>query len=360
VQLGTAAVALARARVSQGQPFEVAQLHDWPAALVALAVNAGSELTLPTVLTIHDARRDGLLDRADLVAAGLPVEGAGERVSLLEAGVRAADTLTTVSTRYAEGLRSEAEVGSLALAVKSSDSPVVGIENGLDYAVNNPATDPALTSRYSAEDVSNKGRNKTAVIRQLALDLDPVRPLLVAVGTAESGPEFELLLDAAPRILKGDVMLVVAGAAEPNLVARLEALRVRYPDRFAHRADVQDADRRRLFAAADLVVSLVHHEPCDPLPRLAQRYGAVPVAWAGGSTADLVIDCDAALETGTGFTYLESTADALVGAVQRGAAAYCGAGWAKLRRRVMRLDLGWDRPARRHLQVLRQAIMAHA
>jgi starch synthase len=85
----------------------------------------------------------------------------------------------------------------------------------------------------------------------------------------------------------------------------------------------------------------------------AQRYGAFPVAHATGGLRDTVVDCDAALETGTGFLFDEPTAPALVAATQRAIAAVKHPRAGVLRRRVMRLDLGWDRPARRYEQIYR-------
>ena len=73
---------------------------------------------------------------------------------------------------------------------------------------------------------------------------------------------------------------------------------------------------------------------------------------------DTIVDCDASLETGTGFLFDDESDEALLGAVGRGLAAFSSASFPRLRRRVMRLDLGWDRPARRYLQVYRQALGA--
>jgi starch synthase len=84
----------------------------------------------------------------------------------------------------------------------------------------------------------------------------------------------------------------------------------------------------------------------------------VPVAHAAGATRDLLVDADAGLETGTGFLFDEPTPDALRAALQRALAAYATPGWPRLRRRVMRQDVGWDRPARRYQQVYRQAVAA--
>jgi starch synthase len=85
----------------------------------------------------------------------------------------------------------------------------------------------------------------------------------------------------------------------------------------------------------------------------AQRYGAVPVAHATGGLVDTIVDCDAKLETGTGFLFDAASADALLGAAERAAAARLLPRWGALVRRVMRLDRGWDRPARRYEQLYR-------
>jgi starch synthase len=72
---------------------------------------------------------------------------------------------------------------------------------------------------------------------------------------------------------------------------------------------------------------------------------------------DTVVDCDPSLETGTGFLFDRAEPAELVGAVERALSAYADEdAWARLRRRVMRLDLGWDRAARRYLQLYRRAV----
>jgi starch synthase len=81
----------------------------------------------------------------------------------------------------------------------------------------------------------------------------------------------------------------------------------------------------------------------------AMRYGAVPVAHAAGGVRDTVVDCDASLATGTGFTFAPAAPDDLYAALARGLVAYQRReSFAKLRRRVMRVDWSWDRSARRY------------
>jgi starch synthase len=97
-------------------------------------------------------------------------------------------------------------------------------------------------------------------------------------------------------------------------------------------------------------------EPCGLVQLYAQRYGVLPVAHATGGIVDTVVDSDAALETGTGFLFDEATTTSLVGAAQRARVAYDSPRWRGLVRRVMRLDRGWERPARRYEQIYRQVL----
>jgi starch synthase len=79
------------------------------------------------------------------------------------------------------------------------------------------------------------------------------------------------------------------------------------------------------------------------------RYGAIPVAHSVGGLRDTVLDCDAKLETGTGFVFDRADEESFYGAVSRGLAAYQDrAAFAKLRRRVMRRDVSWERSARQY------------
>ena len=362
-----AAVALAREQERMGNGFDVAHLHDWPAALAAVELAHEPELALATVLTIHDGARQGLVPTRELSEFGPPFDpdewdyaSSDDTVSLLAAGVQYADAITTVSARYAEELRDEGQFGAVAAAIAACDKPVVGIENGIDYALFNPATDPALPSHYSAEDVANKGRCKTALVRQLELELELDRPLIGVRGELSAEAGFDLLLEALPRLLKGNVTVVISGEAQGALRDDLLALRRRYPDKLGQIEAPTEADLRRVVAAADLVICPARHQACSSAPRIAQRYGAVPVARASGGTLDMVVDCDAALETGTGFLYTDATASELLKAVQRGLSATVSPAWAALRRRVMRLDVGWDRPARRYLQVYQEAVRSRS
>jgi starch synthase len=361
--LARAAAALAAQRAERGAPFDVVHLHDWAGAPAA-AVFAGAKHPVPTVLTIHDVFQRGLSGTAVLSAFGLDGGPAdvckeGASVSLLALGARTAHAVTAVSATVAADLLDPVRFGSVARALAESGVPVTGIASGLDYAVYNPATDSALRSRYDAEDVANKGSAKAELLRTRGLDLDPDRPLIVAmVDDAESGGS--VVEHAIDSLLKNDAALFVLVQNDAELAERIGRKRLDFPDRLAVASSDTDPVVRRSAAAADFVLLPAPYETTGFLARVAQRYGALPIVHATGAHLDSVVDADAELETGTGFVYDESTPEALLGAVGRALSAYSSPRWSLLRRRVMRLDLSWDRPARRYVQVYRQAIAARA
>ena len=360
-----AAAALVRQRAGQGQAFDMLHLHDWPAALVPVALRRTPGPAVPSVLTIHDVTRQGSFTSKDLEALGVPrelntAEGVklGSRVNALKGGVVFADAVTTVSPGYAHEMQTADRAGALGAVL--AEKTIIGISDGIDYAVYNPATDPAIVSRYDAEDTANKGRSKSALLAELGLELEVDRPLVAAVGELSKSAGSDLLVSALPAIMKNDLALVVAGQGQATVAKRLTSAASRYGDRFAFVDAPADTLIHRIYAAADIVLVPSRHEPCGLSQLVAQRYGAAPVARATGGIIDTVVDCDARLETGTGFLFDDDTPEALLGALGRSLAACVTPAWGELRRRMMRLDLGWDRPARRYLQVFRQTLGATA
>jgi starch synthase len=361
--LSRAVAALIAQLAAQGKAFDVVHLHDWPAALVPVALRGMPGATPPCVLTLHDGRRQGEVSFADLASAGFTDLGledsfrVGSGVNVLAGSVALCSAVTTVSPRYAEELLDESLAGALGRALRGLSKPLVGIGTGVDYAIYNPATDASLDSRYDAEERANKGTCKTAVLRDLGLELVDRRPLLVLL-TGRKPPEPRHWIESAlVSILRNGVSLIVAGQLD-SFRSKLEDLVARYADSLSFVDAPSDATERRLLAAADIALLSDFKDPAADLAKRAQRYGAVPVAHASGGAIDAIVDCDSALETGTGFLYENPTSKDLAGAADRAVAAYAAPAFPQLVRRVMRLDVGWDWPSRRTLQVYREALLA--
>lgn len=357
--LSRAIAELAKQRADGGAPFDVVHLNDWPTALAAKYMKDLGVAT-KTVLTIHNVAHQGVFPRDMLAALGLTKEDftiAGaefyEQVNVLKQGIVSADVVTTVSPTYAQEIQTEAH-GQKLHGVLQSKGKIVGIVNGVDYGVWNPATDSSLVARFDAEDASNKARCKGALQKELGLPLDQDVPLVANVGRIVEQKGTDLVADIIPKLARGsDAQIVVAGDGDASLIARLEAALTRAPGRGVFVRAASETLVHRIFAGADIVLVPSRFEPCGLVQLYAQRYGAVPIARATGGLVDTVVDCDSKLETGTGFLFEEPTPDALYGALQRAIAAYVTPRWPSLRRRVMRLDRGWERAARQYEQTYR-------
>lgn len=358
VELCRAATLLAQQREQAGRPFDVVHAHDSAGAAMAL-LSVGA----PIVLTVYDARRQGVASLKELDALGLIRDAEvkerlklASRGSLLKAGMLSADVVAAISPSYAEALKDEAAFGALAGSLATAEVELYGVLGGVDYAVYNPATDAALPTRFDAEDSHRKGMCKSALYRSLELEYDPEVPLVCVAGSLDKDSGADLVAAAAPELLKQPVSLVVIGNAKKGAAKQLGTAKLkRYPNyRFIQTES--GSELRRALAAADVALCPSRFSPSGQNARIAQRFGAVPVASSVPGNRDAVIDSDVELSTGTGFLFdIEDAPAALVGAVTRAVSAYRGEAWARLRRRVMRLDLGWERPARRYLQLYRVA-----
>jgi starch synthase len=360
--LSRAAAELVRQRASSGRPVDVVHCNDWPTALVPTYLKAlGAETATRSVLTIHNVRHQGVFPKDALPSLGLGwdhfhvdgIEFYGG-INLLKQGIVSADAVTTVSATYAREIQTAAHGAKLEGVLRARGEALAGIVNGVDYAVWNPATDPALAARYDAEDFANKTRCKGALQKELGLAIDAAAPLVAYVGRLVEQKGIDVAVAAAPKLLRAtDAQLVFAGEGEPAHVAALEALAAKHPGRVAFVRGASEAVVHRVFAGADLVTVPSRYEPCGLVQMYAQRYGALPVAHATGGLVDTIVDCDAKLETGTGFLFEDETPEALLGAVERAIAARTLPKWPGLVRRAMRLDRSWDRPARRYEQLYR-------
>ncbi len=351
-----AVAALVEQRAEQGKAVDVVHAHDAVSSLVPLALRGQR---VPVVFTIHDIER-----RAEFPESARGSIGMGDASSLAAAGglsgvasaVSLASAVTTVSARYAQEILEPARSGTLASVLAALPEPVLGIPGGVDYATCNPATDTALESRFDAEDPSNKGRSKMAALKKLELELELDRPLLVFLGDLDREPGADALFQALPEILKLDLALVLANTGSAAAAERFQAVAREYAGDLSCVSNVDDRFARQLFAAADLALVLSTGGPGGSRQLFAQRYGAVPIAFATGGLLDAIVDADAELETGTGFLFDVLEAEALLGALSRAFSAYGNPAFARLRRRVMRLDLAWDRAARRYAQVYRKLV----
>jgi len=363
--LGFAALEIAR---GLGRKIQIVHAHDWASCVALHALRHGGDHGMldgaQGVLTVHNAQHQGVFEKEWVGRLGLGWEGFHaegfefwDKLSLLKAGLAAASRVTTVSPTYAKEIQTPAGGCGLDGRFSSLGHPLVGILNGIDPSIWNPATDSALASRYDAEQPSGKILCKSALQAELGLSTGTDAPLVGAVSRLAEQKGLDLLAAAAAFALRQGTQIAVLGQGDRELAHTFEGLAQQFPGRLAFRSEFDEALAHRIYAGSDFFVVPSRFEPCGLAQLYAMRYGAVPIVRRTGGLSDTVVDADVRLTTGTGFVFEAADADSLQGAIGRAVGAYRDpAGLRALRRRAMRVDLTWERAARMYEQLYRQVI----
>jgi starch synthase len=273
--------------------------------------------------------------------AGLPPEADG--IDLLAAGIDVAELVNTVSAGFAAEARTAAYGMGLDARLRAKGERFLGILNGLDTELWDPATDGALAARYSRADRSGKARTRAVLLAELGMDAASPAPLLSMIGRLDPQKGFDLLAEAAPALLERGFRLAILGSGTADHVRPLRRLAAERADRVAL---VERFDRdlaRRFYAGADGFLMPSRFEPCGTGQMIALRYGTPPIVRATGGLRDTVVDAPTHPRSGTGFWFEDASADALVAACDRFLEWYAPGArrWERLLDRGMAVDFDW-------------------
>ncbi|MBI2763018.1 MAG: glycogen synthase [Chloroflexi bacterium] len=336
---------------------DVLHLHDWhaapairyaPAAGHAQAVGHAPAGTLPPaiLLTVHNLAYHGWTppDRVhELGEEWTSITAPSEGVDLLRAAIQGADLINTVSPGFASEALTAAFGMGLDGDLRGRGDRFFGILNGLDTDLWNPATDSVLAAPYGRRDRKGMAACRADLLTRLGMDPADDGPVLGMIGRLDPQKGFDLLAEAAPRLLADGVRLVVQGSGPPDLVGSLRRLAATHADRVAL---IERFDRdmaRRIYAGADGFLMPSRFEPCGTGQMVSLRYGTPPIVHATGGLADTVIDEPTNPGSGTGFVFRDATADDLVRACRAFVARHGAGGqpWEALLDRGMAVDFDW-------------------
>jgi starch synthase len=355
--LGRAALETMRAEL---RPVDVLHGHDWQsgAGILALRTRYMREPLVAraaAVLTCHNLAYHGWVPRDQVWQLDLPT-GLGDEygVDVLREAIRASDAVNTVSPTFAaESLTPEYGAG-LEDVLRARARSYVGILNGIDPRIWDPASDPAIAVPFSLDDPVGKQACRGDLCWRHGLD--PGGPIFGVIGRLDPQKGFDLVTEAAPALLEAGARLIVLGTGDHSLIEGLRAIAADRRDRVVvvDRFDREVA--RRIYAGSDAFLMPSRFEPSGQGQMIAMRYGSLPVVRRTGGLADTVIDADEDVSRGNGFVFTPAEAAALTEAAMRAMAAFDTPRWAEIQRRAMAADFSWTRPARQYEALYRWAI----
>ena len=347
--------ALETLRLESGRPVDIVHLHDWHAGPAAIQRDAWyrDDPVLgraATVITLHNLAYHGWTGRDQLPQLGLAPGGGlvaanADGIDLLREGIVRSEMANTVSPGFArQALTPEGGFG-LDVVLRAKGDRFVGILNGLDTHLWDPATDHDLAATFSAENLSGKAACRADLLDRLGFDVADDGPVLGMIGRLDPQKGFDLLASAAPGLLKRGARVVVQGAGDHQIAEAFRILAATQPNRVALIERFDRAMARRIYAGADFFLMPSRFEPCGTGQMISLRYGTPPIVRRTGGLADSVIDEGIRPGVGTGFAFDEATPVSLAEACEAAIAmrAAGGAPWNELVARGMAVDFDWAR-----------------
>ena len=340
---------------------DVLHCHDHHTALIPFMAQQCAAFkglsSTPSIITVHNAEYHGnqdmgkrfLLPDFEGFNAGL-LEWAGE-LNPLACGLRCAWKISTVSPSYMEELRVSSN--GLEFLFKMEAGKSIGILNGIDPEVWNPATDTYLDQHYTLKgstkehstcfDVTEgKAYHKHALCLEYKLDLD--RPLFAFIGRLVDQKGADLLA----AVIRGlheqgkELNFILLGTGDPRLEAVFRQLDEEYVGYFNAKLAYNEALARQMYAGADFMIMPSRVEPCGLNQLYAMRYGTIPIVRSVGGLKDSVPDISNS--NGLGIQFDSFSYEALEQAILRASELYTDQNAIhSLRERIMLQDHSWQK-----------------
>ncbi|HEX7978795.1 MAG TPA: glycogen/starch synthase [Gemmatimonadaceae bacterium] len=343
------------------QPPSIIHAHDWQTSLASIYLKTEFAAHpyyegIRAVLSVHNAGYQGHFPESTMADIGLPLSLYNHRqlewwgrVNLLKGGLVFSDLVVTVSPTHAHELRTEKGGFGLDGVFVALRDRLVGIVNGIDQEIWDPARDTIIPRRYSSENLAGKKRNRLALQRATGLSRWQA-PIFALTARLVSQKGLDLIL-GDPGYFAFDAQYVFLGHGEERYELALTELAERAPSRIAVKLDFTEEFEHLLLAGADMCLMPSQYEPCGLTQMRAQRYGTIPVARRVGGLADTIEDGV------TGFLFDDYTPADFMRAATRAVDQYHEtAGWEEMMREAMARDFGWERSASRYLNVYRRVL----
>lgn len=312
---------------------------------------------IPTVFTVHNAQYQGWMgwDKSHYIPPWDTWKGGliewGSSINPLAAAVKNSWKVTTVSNSYLDELKFMSN--GLEKLFEYEKGKSVGILNGIDVDVWDPAKDSLISTNYDPEEV-NKGKkkNKQELCGQFGLDND--KPLFVFIGRLVGEKAADVLPDAIASSIyqhHGNANFLVLGSGEPDVEQHLEQIKNQFKGYVNTYIGYSEPLSHLMYAGADFLLMPSRVEPCGLNQMYALRYGTVPMVRSTGGLKDTVTDFGD--YQGFGIRFNNADVGDITYSVGRAIDLYSHKkelyNW--MRHYMMNLDHSWDSSAKSYLSI---------
>ena len=337
---------------------DVVHCHDWQAALVPLYLrtcfkdsNVGRA---SCVLTIHNLRFQGIYDRKTIQYwSGLPDYVFNKDcltqnwldANMLKGGITYSNVVTTVSNTYAGEIQTEEYGEGLEEHLRYHHNKLVGIVNGIDTDIWNPATDKLLAAPYNSQNViENKKANKKALQESLGLEVDDHKIVIGLISRLTNQKGLDLVNNVIPHIMDEHTQVVVLGTGDAEYEDAFRYYENAYKGNFCAYIAYNENVAHNIYAGCDALLVPSRFEPCGLTQLISMRYGSVPIVRETGGLKDTVQPYNLFDNTGNGFTFDRYESGLVYDAINRAKTLYFESRpyWDEMVVRNMNKDVSWE------------------
>ncbi|MDM7923620.1 MAG: glycogen/starch synthase [Pyrinomonadaceae bacterium] len=346
-----------------GTAPDIVHLNDWHTGFAAVEIAESRRWdafwrNTRTVFSIHNMAYQGGFGSEELWKFGFGSEFARNAfafngyASAMKAGLEASDTLSTVSRRYGYEIQTPENGYGLDWLTRLRADRLVGITNGVDYEVWNPATDPELPAHFDANDLSGKAECKRQLLDEFHLPVDLSRPVFASITRLTDQKGIDLMMQVAGEILATGSYIVSLGSGEKRYEDFWQRLRDHAPRQVGIYRGYNESLAHRIEAGADMFLMPSKFEPCGLNQMYSLRYGTVPIVRAVGGLDDTVENWDTVTGTGNGFKFGPYRADRFLERIYEALFAYADRdSWQRIQRNGMSIDNSWENAARKYVEL---------
>ena len=339
---------------------DVMHCHDWQAALAAIYLKTiycfrPEYQFIRSLFTIHNIEYQGkysldiLEDLFGISNNWKYLLEYNKCINLMKAAIECSERFSTVSPRYAEEIKNPYYAHGLDPIIRRNEFKLFGILNGIDVDSYNPATDDAIFSHYSIDNIEPKKICKTELQKMFNLPVKADTPIIALISRLVSHKGLDLVRTVIEEVLREDVQVIILGKGDSAYENYFSDLARRYVGKFISVIAFNPDLSRKIYSGADLFLMPSKSEPCGLSQMIASRYGTVPIVRETGGLYDSIKPVG---NGGNGFTFAAYNAYDMLYVIREAINCYHNKDfWPQLVKRVMSVDFSWQHSAHEYEKV---------
>lgn len=350
---------------------DIIHCHDWHTGMIPFLLKSAEYSQssfyqdIKTVFTIHNLQFQGifpsmLLD--DVLGIGYDyftpkfLEFYGQ-VNFMKAALISADFITTVSPTYRSEILTPEYGEQLDGVLRERENSVIGILNGIDEEIYDPASDHLIFEPFDVSSIEKKKINKQKLQELFCFPVSDRTPMIASISRLTRQKGMDLIKAVLHEFIKDDMQFVLLGTGDAVYEQFFKTIEYFYPEKIKVITDFDEEIAHKIYAGADLFLMPSRFEPCGLSQLIALKYGTIPIVRETGGLNDTILSYNEYQEDGNGFSFARFDAHEMLFTIKRATHYFKEKDiWSKLIERAMASDHSWGQSAKQYERLYRKVI----